>query len=104
LASQYGLAVTVALICSGLSVLTWCWRRLRQTRGVPLRSPDRAVAFWLAWLIIGFPLITSLQAQWLNFPLSALGMATIAILARSIEPPQGRPMVWPADQIPAPTN
>ena len=107
LASQYGLAVTVAVICAGLGVLTWCWRRLRQTKGAPLRSPTRAVGFWLAWLIVGFPLITSLQAQWLNFPLSALGMATLAILARDIESPQGRPMVWPAtqsDQIPPPTS
>jgi len=96
IASQYGAAVGVVLMCALIGAVAWCGVRLWQTRGGPLRSVERAPAFWLALVILTLPITTSLQAQWLNFPLSALVVATLALLARHIESPQGRALVWSA--------
>jgi|GEM_PF-3357490 len=96
IASQYGLTITVALASAFLGVLTWCLVRLWQTRRQKLWSADRAPAFWLGLMVISLPISTSLQAQWLDFPLSALGAATLALLARHIESPKGRALVWSA--------
>jgi len=96
IASEYGLAITVAIICALLGVLVWCVARLIQTREYKLVSPQRAPAFWLAIMIVSLPVTTSIQAQWLDVPLSALAVATLALLARHIESPRGRPLVWSA--------
>lgn len=97
IASQYGLAIAIALICALLGLLTWAVIRLWQARKTRLYSPERAPAFWLAIVLISLPVTTSIQAQWLDFPLSALSVATITLLGRHIESRQGRALVWSAD-------
>jgi hypothetical protein len=96
LTSQYGLGVGVVVMCALLGALVWCVKRLWATRGQPLRSADRAGAVWLAVMIVMAPVTTSIQAHWLSFPLSALAVATWAMLARHIESPQGRALLWSA--------
>jgi len=96
IASEYGLAITVAVVCALLGALVWCVQRLWQTMSGKLASPERAPAFWLAVMILSLPVTTSIQAQWLDVPLSALAVATLALLARHIESPQGRALVWSA--------
>jgi len=65
LASEYGLAVSVAFVCALLGAVVWSLNRLWQTRSGPLRSGERAPALWLAVMILSLPVTTSLQAQWL---------------------------------------
>ncbi|MDR1214763.1 MAG: hypothetical protein LBK54_11885 [Propionibacteriaceae bacterium] len=89
-ASQYGLALIVVMILAGLGALRWCWRCFSRTRGRPVSSAQRAPAFWLAGLIIGLPLISSIQPSWLDAPLSSLVVATLGLLIRHVEPPKGR--------------
>jgi hypothetical protein len=96
IASQYGLAITVALLIGLIGVLVWCLTRLRHTRGLRWHDRRRAPALWVGVIVVSLPVVTMLQARWLDFPLSALMAATLALLARHIEPPQGRALVWSA--------
>ena len=96
IASEYGLAITIAILCALLGVLVWCVSRLWTTKSDKLTSAGRAPAFWLAIMILTLPVTTSIQAQWLDVPLSALAVATLALLARHIESPRGRQLVWSA--------
>jgi hypothetical protein len=95
-ASQYGLAITVALVIGLAGGLVWCLTRLRHTRGLRWHDRRRAPALWVGVIVVSLPVVTMLQARWLDFPLSALMAATLALLARHIEPPQGRALVWSA--------
>jgi len=110
IACQYGLAITVVIVCALLGVLVWCVGRLWHTRGMRLASAERAPALWLALAILSLPVTTSFQAESLNFPLSALAAATLALLARHIESPRGRSLVWsgtpgtPPGTAPDPTS
>jgi hypothetical protein len=70
--------------------------RFYATQGSSLVSPERAPALWLAVIILSLPLTTSIQGLWLSFPMSALASATIALLARHVEAPQGRALLWSA--------
>jgi hypothetical protein len=101
-ASQYGMAFTVVLICSLIAVVLWCIIRLRNTHNQPLHSPFRAPALWVLLMILSLPWTSSIQAQWLNMPLSALAAATLAMLARHIESPRGRALIWPVSPSPGP--
>lgn len=98
-ASQYGLAIVVALMCGFAGVVWWCVKRLWQTQGSPMHSPERATAFWILVTILILPITTSLQAQWLDFALSALAASTLALLARHIESPRGRALVWSVNEV-----
>jgi hypothetical protein len=96
LAAQYGFAIAVQITLALIGVLVWGVARLWQTRRTPLWDASRAPAFWVAVGVVLLPASTSLQASWLDFPLSALAVATMALLARHIESPQGRPLLWSA--------
>ncbi len=95
--AQYGLSVFIAMTLVILGAMRWCLQRLLRTKGLPLRSPQRAVAFWLLLTLALWPLTSMMTATWLVQPVSALQLATIVILARHIEKPKGR-LVMPSDE------
>lgn len=94
--AQYGLSLFVVCTLVAVGAMRWCVQRLLATRGQPLMSPQRVVAWWLLVTLALWPLTSMMSATWLAQPVSTLQFATIAMLARHIERPKGR-LVMPSE-------
>jgi hypothetical protein len=90
LAAEYGLGAAVVTASAGLGVLYWCVHRLARTRGLAWISPERSAALWCGLMVAGVPVVGALQPAWLGQPSTVLIIATVAVLARHVEDPQGR--------------
>jgi hypothetical protein len=93
LAAEYGLGVAVVLLLGFLGVLRWALQRFLRTPGLPWGGPERATALWLSVAIVMLPFLSAIQPRWLSAPMSALIVATLALLARHIERPKGRRVI-----------
>lgn len=93
--SQYGLGIGVAVSLAVLGLARWSVQRLSRARGTALHSPQRAPAVWLLAILALAPVISAGTGTWLNQPVSAMAVASIALIARLVERPKGRRMVAP---------